>query len=71
MIVELLKYTFVLDVMDKVSTTRKFLAQGRIAKSDIPMYKLNYPRAFAALGKVHDAIAKILAEKVSREFYLQ
>jgi hypothetical protein len=59
-ILELLKYTFVLDVKDKEKMKEKFHAHGKIALS-IPLYRLDYPRDYSILGKVFDAVRDVLS----------
>lgn len=57
---ELLKYTFVLDVVDKDKVKGKFHAHGSIALS-IPLYQLDYPRDYSMLGEVFSAVNGVLS----------
>jgi len=69
-VTELLKHSFVLDVTDKEKLTRKFYMTSTITASDLPVYRLGFPRQYDFLERVHDSVEDILSREQHPEHCL-
>jgi len=69
-VTELLKHSFVLDVTDKEKLTRKFYMTSTITASDLPVYRLGFPRQYDFLERVHNSVEDILSREQHPEHCL-
>jgi hypothetical protein len=60
-IAALMRQTFVLDVHDRPFAARHLAALADVANTGLPVYRLSYPRHFAQLQAVCEAITRTLA----------
>lgn len=66
MIMELVKHSFLLDITDMDKITTQFQAFGQVTDSELPIYRLSYPREHARLANVRNVVQKV-ALKLSTE----